>query len=49
MLAGYLHEVTAFPNGKHDDQVDSTARHGQGGWYLSASQALELGLVAGLV
>jgi hypothetical protein len=25
-LAGYLHEMTVFPNGKHDDQVDSTAR-----------------------
>ena len=23
-LAGYLHEMTVFPNGKHDDQVDST-------------------------
>lgn len=22
----YLHEVTTFPNGKHDDQVDSTAQ-----------------------
>jgi predicted phage terminase large subunit-like protein len=25
-LAQYLHELTAFPNGKHDDQVDSTAQ-----------------------
>jgi predicted phage terminase large subunit-like protein len=25
-LAEYLHELTAFPNGKHDDQVDSTAQ-----------------------
>jgi len=25
-LAGYLHEMTVFPNGKHDDQVDSTAQ-----------------------
>jgi len=25
-LAGYLHEVTTFPNGKHDDQVDSTSQ-----------------------
>jgi predicted phage terminase large subunit-like protein len=25
-LAEYLHEVTVFPNGKHDDQVDSTAQ-----------------------
>jgi predicted phage terminase large subunit-like protein len=25
-LAEYLHEITVFPNGKHDDQVDSTAQ-----------------------
>ena len=25
-LAPYLHELTVFPNGKHDDQVDSTAQ-----------------------
>jgi predicted phage terminase large subunit-like protein len=25
-LPEYLHELTAFPNGKHDDQVDSTAQ-----------------------
>lgn len=25
-LAEYLHEVTTFPKGKHDDQVDSTAQ-----------------------
>jgi len=25
-LAGYLHEMSVFPNGKHDDQVDSTAQ-----------------------
>jgi hypothetical protein len=25
-LAEYLHELTLFPNGKHDDQVDSTAQ-----------------------
>jgi hypothetical protein len=25
-LAQYLHELTAFPNGKHDDQVYSTAQ-----------------------
>jgi hypothetical protein len=24
--AEYLHELTAFPKGKHDDQVDSTAQ-----------------------
>jgi hypothetical protein len=25
-LAQYLHELTVFPQGKHDDQVDSTAQ-----------------------
>jgi predicted phage terminase large subunit-like protein len=25
-LAEYLHEITTFPNGKHDDQVDSTSQ-----------------------
>jgi phage terminase large subunit-like protein len=25
-LAEYLHELTAFPRGKHDDQVASTAQ-----------------------
>ena len=25
-LAEYLHEITTFPNGKHDDQVDLTAQ-----------------------
>ena len=25
-LAEYLHEMTAFPRGGHDDQVDSTAQ-----------------------
>jgi predicted phage terminase large subunit-like protein len=25
-LDAYLHELTVFPNGKHDDQVDSTAQ-----------------------
>jgi hypothetical protein len=25
-LAQYLHELTVFPHGKHDDQVDSTAQ-----------------------
>ena len=25
-LAEYLHEMTTFPRGKHDDQVDSTAQ-----------------------
>ena len=25
-VAEYLHEMTVFPEGKHDDQVDSTAQ-----------------------
>src|SRR5215475_4926491 len=25
-LAEYLHELSVFPNGKHDDQADSTAQ-----------------------
>ena len=25
-LAQYLHEMTTFPNGRHDDQVNSTAQ-----------------------
>jgi hypothetical protein len=25
-LPKYLHELTVFPKGKHDDQVDSTAQ-----------------------
>jgi hypothetical protein len=25
-LAEYLHELTTFPRGRHDDQVDSTAQ-----------------------
>ena len=25
-MASYLHELTSFPKGKHDDQVDSTAQ-----------------------
>jgi predicted phage terminase large subunit-like protein len=25
-LAAYLHEITTFPNGRHDDQVESTAQ-----------------------
>ena len=26
LLAEYFHELTVFPKGKHDDQVDSTAQ-----------------------
>lgn len=25
-LASYIHELTTFPNGKHDDQTDSTSQ-----------------------
>jgi len=25
-LSAYLHELTTFPNGKHDDQADSTSQ-----------------------
>jgi len=25
-LAEYMHELRVFPNGKHDDQVDSTSQ-----------------------
>jgi phage terminase large subunit-like protein len=28
VAAEYLHELTAFPEGKHDDQVGSTAQTG---------------------
>src|SRR5882757_4766121 len=50
-LAEYLHEMTVFPNGKHDDQVDSTAQFldwfkrpypGQNMFELYRRQALEL-------
>src|SRR5882757_1218826 len=50
-LAEYLHELTVFPNGKHDDQVDSTAQFldwlktpfpGQNMFELYRRQALEL-------
>jgi predicted phage terminase large subunit-like protein len=34
-LAQYLHELTVFPHGKHDDQVDSTAQLLD--WYKRAS------------
>jgi hypothetical protein len=36
-LAQYLHELTAFPNGKHDDQVDSTAQMLD--WFKAAARA----------
>jgi predicted phage terminase large subunit-like protein len=34
-LTQYLHELTVFPNGKHDDQVDSTAQMLE--WFKRAS------------
>jgi predicted phage terminase large subunit-like protein len=34
-LAEYLHEMTVFPKGKHDDQVDSTAQFLQ--WFKRPS------------
>ena len=35
-LADYLHELTVFPKGKHDDQVDSTAQMLD--WFKRAGQ-----------
>jgi hypothetical protein len=35
-LAEYLHELTVFPKGKHDDQVDSTAQMLD--WFKHAGQ-----------
>ena len=35
-LAEYLHELTVFPKGKHDDQVDSTAQIL--GWFKRAGR-----------
>jgi predicted phage terminase large subunit-like protein len=51
-LAAYLHEMTVFPKGKHDDQVDSTAQfldwfkrpfpnQGYYEWARQRAQALE--------
>jgi predicted phage terminase large subunit-like protein len=51
-LAEYLHEMTVFPKGKHDDQVDSTAQfldwfkrpfsnQGYYEWMRQRAQALE--------
>jgi hypothetical protein len=50
-LAEYLHEMTVFPNGEHDDQVESTAQFldwfkkpfpGQGIFELHRREALAL-------
>ena len=35
-LAEYLHELTVFPKGKHDDQVDATAQMLD--WFKRAGQ-----------
>ncbi len=51
-LDAYLRELTSFPNGRHDDQVDSTtqalawlkakAGTGEQGWIEYAKEQLEL-------
>jgi len=50
-LAEYLHEMTVFPKGKHDDQADSTAQFlewfkkpfpSQGCWEYMRQRAQEL-------
>jgi hypothetical protein len=38
-VAQYLAELTTFPNGKHDDQVDSTAQSSTGSRAPPASRA----------
>ncbi len=35
-LAEYLHELSVFPNGRHDDQVDATAQFLD--WFKSAGR-----------
>jgi hypothetical protein len=40
-LAKYLHELTVFPKGKHDDQVDSTAQMVD--WFKRAGQERRTG------
>ena len=39
-LAEYLHELMAFPRGKHDDQVDSTTQMLD--WFKQAGQRPQL-------
>jgi predicted phage terminase large subunit-like protein len=39
-LAAYLHELTSFPKGRHDDQVDSTAQMLE--WFKQARQRPQL-------
>ena len=40
-LAEYVHELTVFPKGKHDDQVDSTAQMLD--WFKRAGQSRRTG------
>lgn len=42
-LPEYLHELTSFPNGKHDDQADSTSQALD--WFKQHCMNSELGLV----
>jgi predicted phage terminase large subunit-like protein len=42
-LAAYLYEMAVFPNGKFDDQVDSTSQSLD--WFKATSQNQELGLI----
>ena len=42
-LAEYLHELTTFPNGKYDDQTDSTSQALD--WFKNHSSRGELGLI----
>ena len=42
-LQEYLHELATFPNGKYDDQADSTSQALD--WFKSSSKNLELGLI----
>jgi len=42
-LAEYLHELTTFPNGKYDDQTDSTSQALD--WFKNHSTQKELGVI----
>ena len=43
-LAEYLHELSSFPNGKYDDQADSTSQALD--WFKQGSMFVEHGLIA---
>ena len=45
-LAAYLHELTSFPKGRHDDQVDSTAQMLD--WFKRGGQEPQVVSSAGL-